>query len=179
VSSMKRSSVLSAAGLMACLCACQQPTGRDGVAPGDKPPVFYEDIVWVSLMVQTPLIDEDRDKIPEGISVIVYLTRPNQSDFVAGRGRMVFRLIKKTKAASGRMEDVELRKWEVSEEQFTRGVVRQGFGLVCHRMALYWENLNPRGSGIYLRGEFIRKDGQRVMSRPVSLILPDNPRAGS
>lgn len=157
--------------LEALLLGCQQPDRKINGSP-DKPPVFYEDISWVSLMVDLPLLDDDDDKQPDGVLARVMLLRPNQPDFVAGKGTVVFHLIKRIRVSSGNFENREIYKWTISEEEFTRSVVRQRFGLISHQVALYWGKARPKGKGIYLQAEFIRPDGKKISSRQVSIILP-------
>ncbi|MFA5865232.1 MAG: hypothetical protein WC975_11165 [Phycisphaerae bacterium] len=159
--------------LAALIGGCQSANRASG--PVDKPPIFYEDINWVSLMVQLPLVDEDGDKQPDGISVRVMLLRPNEPKFVAGKGTMIFHLMRREKLPDGTLDDKEIYKWTLVPDDFVKSVVRQGFGIVCHQMVLYWKNLHPHGTGIYLRAEFIRTDQKVLQSRivPISVSVAD------
>ncbi len=156
---------------------CQQPVQKN-VPPGDKPPTFYEDITWVSLMVDLPLLNDNNDRIPDGVLARVMLLRPGQPGYVAGKGTVIFHLMQRFRTPSGNSETRELHKWTISEEEFTRSVVRQRFGLISHQVALYWGNLNPKGRGIYLQAEFIRTDKQHIMSRPVGIVLSSSSPTG-
>jgi len=168
--------IASIAVIFALLGGCQEMNKKTD--SGDKLPTFYEDIVWISLVVDLPMIDEDRDQQPDGAQVRIMLLRSNQPEYVAGKGKVNFYLMKRIKTPAGTFKNIQLYKWTISEEDLARAVVRQRFGFVCHQIALYWANVRPRGNNVYLQAEFIRTDNTRIMSRPVTLALPTNSGAG-
>ncbi|NLE29231.1 MAG: hypothetical protein GX629_06145 [Phycisphaerae bacterium] len=150
---------------------CQQPIRQ--TTPPSEAAIFYEDIVWVTLSLERPFLDDDNDRIPDGVLVRAMLNRPNEKSFVAGKGTLIIHLIKRTRNEQGIFHDKEMYTWTINEEDFERAVVRQRYGIVCHQMAIYWYGVNPRGPGWYLQAEFIRTDKQRVVSRLISLTIPE------
>lgn len=163
------------------LSGCQEASRRPmtATAPAaEKLPEPCEDIIHVALLVDLPLIDDDGDGRPDGAQIKVMLNRPNQPDYVPGRGALIVHLMKRQRDDSGKFHDTELYVWKVTPEKFAQAVVRQRFGLVCHQMALYWIGVEPEGAGVHLRAEFIRTDGKRLWSRPVTLSLPPASRRG-
>jgi len=161
--------------LTAGLPGCQE-ANRTTTNPADRPPTFYEDIVHISLLVDLPLIDEDGDHEPDGALVRVMLLRPGQPEYVAGKGSVIFHLYRRVRTESGPFVNQEMYTWKVSQEDFTRAVVRQRFGFIGHQLSIYWGNLRPTGPGVFLQAEFVRTDKQVLRSRPVSLALPEAPR---
>jgi hypothetical protein len=169
--------VLGIAVLVEILGGCQQPTTRPG-SSGNQAPVFFEDIAWISLMVDLPLLNDDEGKTPNGVLARVMLLRNNQSDYVAGKGSVIFHLMQRVRNSSGNYENQEMHTWRISEDEFAQSVVRQRFGLISHQVALYWGNLKPNGRGVYLQAQFIRTDKKEIWSRPVTIALPSNSETG-
>jgi hypothetical protein len=158
--------------LTAGLWGCQDPN-RTTTNPADRPPVYFEDVVHASLLIDLPLLDEDGDRDPDGVLVRLMLLRPGQSEYVAAKGTAVFHLYRRVHTEAGPFQNQELYTWTISPDDFARAVVRQRFGFICHQMALYWGNLHPRGGGVYLQAEFIRPDKKVLRSRPISIALPE------
>jgi len=186
---MKRRVFLLTVSVSLVLCAaCQQPSVRTttqmaptsprGQSPQNAMPVFYDDIVWVSLMVDVPFLDADGNKTPDGVSVRVMLNRPGEKKYVAGRGAANIYLVQRVRLANGQFEDKQLKMWHVDEATFVRAVQRQRFGLVGHKMDLFWTGVRPEGANLYLRAEYIRPDQKHLWSRPVCIVIkpPTNPR---
>jgi hypothetical protein len=161
---------------LAAVAGCQTPEKRTTATRTpviDKMPTFYEDIVHVTLMVNQPYIDVDADGHPDGIRIRLLLLRSNQPEFVAGKGRVIVYLMQKVKSPQGQFVPVELYKWTLDQDTVTQSVVRQGLGIICHQMALYWGNLTPHGGGIELQAKFIRTDQKELSSYPIPMAFKD------
>lgn len=135
----------------------------------------YDDIARMSVIASSPLVDYDDDRIPDGVSIHVYLRRANEDTPVAGNGAMLFHLIRRTKNPQGRPSDEELYVWRLAAEDVTQAVERDRFGLLVYRMELYWRKLTVRGPGIHLLGEFTRPDGHVVRSSILPLPITSSP----
>ena len=157
--------------LFALSSGCQQMDRK--TAMSSEAPKFYEDIIWVSLSLERPFLDDDNDRIPDGVLVRAMLTRPNEKAFVAGKGTLIIHLINRTRNEQGTFSDRKMHTWTINEEDFQGAIVRQRYGIICHQMAIYWYGVNPKGPGWYLQAEFIRTDKQRVVSRLISLTIPE------
>jgi hypothetical protein len=154
----------------ALICSCVS-SGRQYVNLPDGPVPLYEDISWVSFSIQQPYIDEDKDGKFDGVIVEVMLNRPKEKAFFAGRGELIMYLIQREKDEKGRFINKVLYDWNIPEDAFADAVVRQRFGLICHRMALHWGALNPGGTGLYMKAEFVRTDGNHIASGMVPLSI--------
>jgi hypothetical protein len=152
---------------------CQQ-ANQISMDKMEQKPKIYTDIIWVSLSVQMPYLDEDNDQYPDGVVVDVMLNRPGEKGFIAGRGTLIVHLLRRARDEKGILNDKELYKWTILEDEFLQSIVRQRFGLICHHMALYWHGIpQPKGNGLYLQAEFIRTDKKQLISRMVALTIPD------
>jgi len=134
---------------------------------------LYDDIGRVSVWVKSPLVDYDRDNVPDGVLVHVYLYRVNGDKPVAGNGAMAFRLFQREKDSEGQLVNKKLKVWNLSSDDLMQALGRDRFGFVMYRMELYWRNLRVRGPGIHIVGEFTRPDGRVVRSRILSLPIAD------
>jgi hypothetical protein len=153
------------------LPGCQQPVKT--AKPSPDTPKFYEDIVWVTLSIERPFLDDDMDHIPDGVLVRIMLNAPNEKAFVAGKGSLVIHLIKRVRNEKGTFIDQEMHTWNIKEEDFERALVRQRYGIICHQMAIYWYGVAPQGPSWYLKADFIRTDQKKVGSRLISLVIPE------
>jgi hypothetical protein len=157
--------------LIVAFSGCQQPVKKTTTAPAFT---VYEDIVWVSLSVDQPYLDVDQDQTYDGAIVRVMLNRADEKSFVPGKGTFILRLIKRVKDEKGAFVDREMHKWTIPQEKFEQSVTRQRYGLICHMITVYWYGVNPRGPGWYLQGDLIRTDGKHVVTRMLSLTIPEN-----
>jgi len=133
---------------------------------------LYCDIDAMSIVADSNLLKVDNDKYFDGVKIQVYLYRAEDRKPVAGKGWMVFQLMKRVKAPGGGPLDQELYKWELSPDQVAASINADKFGLIGHGMSLYWGDVKPT-AGVFLRGQFIPERGGRIVySRPVSLPLP-------
>jgi len=131
----------------------------------------YDDITQMAVFANTPLLDSNNDGYPEGVLLKVYLYGGNEEMPVRGSGAMRFRLIRRTMREGG-PGDEDLKLWPLPPDEVARAAQRDRFGLICYLIALYWQDVRPRGPGICIRGEFIRPDQKIVRSRPLSLPVP-------
>ncbi len=132
---------------------------------------FYNDISWVSLVANTPLIDIENDGIADGVSIRLYFYRKGNPKPVAAKGTVILHLFQRVKLPDGKINDKELRKWTLSSEQLARSVAIERFGLLCHYVELYWSDITVKAPDVYLRAEFVRNDNRRIFSRPVYLAI--------
>jgi hypothetical protein len=162
--------------LFGVLAGCQQQTNQTALQHREEIPQGHDNISYVSLIVESPLLDEDNDKIFDGVPIKLYFYLADQKRPVPGKGEIKIYLVKRTKNKTGRFDDNELYTWTVTPEQLARSVTRDRFGLLCHQMAIYWVGVSPKGIGNYLRAEFIRGDKKTLRTKPIPVPFPINPK---
>lgn len=72
----------------------------------------------------------------------------------------------------------ELYKWQVPAETLSQALGADTFG-ASYRLEIYWKGVQPRGRGVYIQGEFIRKDRSVVQSHLIPLSVPLAPPVGA
>ena len=122
-------------------------------------------------------MDYDRDHVPDGVLVHVYLRRAAEAKPVAGNGAMAFRLVRRSKGTEDQPIEEELKVWDLSADDLRPALGQDRFGFLVYRMELYWRNVQVHGPGVHILGEFARPDGQVVRSRILQLPIPSPPSA--
>lgn len=147
------------------LTGCQQP--KQGIRKENI--TSYTDIAWISLLASYPLLDVDHDGNSDGAMVIVYMYRKDDPKPVAGNGSLVFHLIHRTKSASGQVNDKELKQWMLSPDEVAKSIAKERFGLFCHRIEIFWNNVKIPSSGVFIQAEFVTPDQKVIRSKPLHI----------
>ncbi len=164
---MKTSTIILSSFLLIAfiLTGCQQ--GRKKISR--QKIVTYKDITRISLLATYPLLDVDHDGVSDGAMVLVYMYRDDHPKPVAGNGSLVFHLMCRTKSPSGQVEDKELKQWMLAPDEVARSIVKERFGLFCHRIEIFWTDVKVPPEGVFLQAEFVSPSQKIVKSSPLHL----------
>ncbi len=175
----------SAVFLYACGACALHPDGRQTQDRGadsrridevDRPPPDDPNVIAVRKFIsQEPWLTFSRDgsRDPEGFKATVYLESGSTGRGVFGDGLLRVVLFIVDRAADGTERLTPMKQWQFTPEQSfpwraaKRTWLGWGYGL-----RLPWTGIDPCGREIQLVFEFVRRDGQAVVSEPVRLRVP-------